>query len=249
MLELAVKSDLGRVRETNEDSCYASLGQLSGEQYALLAVADGMGGHRAGDVASQKAVDWFVQAATTALLQQTEPLEALQQAVAHANSQLYAHSSSSPHLAGMGTTFTAALIYQGQLSVAHVGDSRLYVCRAGVCRQLTSDHSLVGDLIKNGKLSEEEAQHHPQRHLLHRALGTHATVEIEILEQSLQPGDLVLICSDGLSTLLNRAELAEILGQHSSLRDSADSLVAEANRRGGHDNITVVMARWGWGEQ
>lgn len=246
MFELGMKSDQGQVRQVNEDAFFVDMGAKDGEEYALLVVADGMGGHRAGEVASHAAIDSFSQEILNHLRQETAPLLALEIAARRANQKVHEQAESDYRLAGMGTTLTAALLWRARLFIAHVGDSRIYRHRGDSCQQLTDDHSLVGELVKSGGLSEEEAQQHPQRNLILRALGTQAAVDIDLLTLDLQPGDVVLICSDGLSTALKKEELAAIIGQHRNLQQAADEMVGTANERGGLDNITVVMAKWGW---
>lgn len=246
MFELGMKSHQGKVRQTNEDSFHVDIGELDGEEYALLAVADGMGGHHAGEVASQIAIDCFSQEFHSVFREETSSFLALEIAVRRANQKVYEQAKSDYLLTGMGTTLTAALLWRNQLLMAHVGDSRLYLCRGGNCQQLTNDHSLVGELLKSGGLSEEEAQQHPQRNLILRALGTDPFVEVDLLSLDLQPSDVVLLCSDGLSTVLSKAELAGIIGRNRNLQQAVEEMVETANNRGGLDNITAVVAKWGW---
>ncbi len=243
MFELGMRSDTGKVRAINEDFCYAGTGIFRGSEYALLVVADGIGGHQAGDVASQTAIDTF-RKEVARLLMQSEPLDVLGEAARMANRAVYSLAESNPSFAGMGTTLTAAMLWRGRIFAAHVGDTRLYLCTDGQCRQLTDDHSLVGELIKNGGLSEEEAQRHPQRNLIIRALGTEPEVEVDLLAEDAPQGDIVLLCSDGLSTLIGREVIANHLVLQGSLQAKADSLVDLANSLGGYDNITVVIAAW-----
>lgn len=245
MFEIGMKSDKGK-RQINQDAVVADRGELLGEKYALLAVADGMGGHQAGEVASQLAVQCFSQQFLTAYQQEASPLLALEIAVRRANQLVHDRAESDHRLAGMGTTLTVAFLWRSQLQVAHVGDSRLYLYRDELCQQLTDDHSLVGELLKSGGLSEREAQQHPQRNLLIRALGTDSTVDVDLLSFDLQPGDVILICSDGLSTVINQGELASIISQHRDLQQAANQMVQLANERGGHDNITAALAGWRW---
>jgi serine/threonine protein phosphatase PrpC len=246
VFEIGVKSDQGRVRQINQDAVLVDIGQLEGDEYALLAVADGMGGHRAGEVASQMAIDSFAEQFLLLSNQQTEPLLALEMAARRANQQIHRQAESDYRLAGMGTTLTAAFLWRGQLQAVHVGDSRLYLHRTGNCQQLTDDHSLVGELLKSGNLSEQEAQQHPRRNVLIRALGASASVEVDLLVRTLQPDDVVLLCSDGLSTALSHTELAALIGSYHHPQQAVDAMVQAANEQGGVDNITAVMARWRW---
>jgi serine/threonine protein phosphatase PrpC len=245
MLQLGIKSDLGQTRVANEDSCLARLVSLEEEAIALLAVADGIGGHRAGDVASRTAIGRLEEEVIGALEQGQAPLVAIEQGVWAANAAVFQLASAEERYRGMGTTLTAALVTEEGLFIAHVGDSRLYLYRDGVCRQLTADHSLVGELVKNGELSPEEARAHPQRNVLTRAVGIESRVKIDLYSESLQLGDIILLASDGLFSLLDDVEIASHLALSKDLQQVADDLVAEANKRGGHDNISVVLARWG----
>lgn len=245
MLLLGMKSDLGQARAANEDSCLARVLPFGEEGIALLAVADGVGGHRAGDVASRTAISYLEEEVVAALAHGMAPLAALEQAVGSANKAVFGLALTHERFRGMGTTLTAALFAQESLFVAHVGDSRLYLYRDHVCNQLTTDHSLVGELVKNGELSADEAKFHPQRNVLSRAVGIEMQVEIDLLTYSLQPEDMVLLASDGLFTLLDDTAIASYLTPGADLQQVAENLVAAANDLGGHDNISVVLAKWG----
>lgn len=245
MLLLGMKSDLGLARVANEDSCLACVLPCREIGMGLLAVADGIGGHRAGDVASRTAIGCLEAEVATALVQGMMPLAALGQAVRSANRAVYELALTQERYRGMGTTLTAALLTEAALFVAQVGDSRLYLCRGDACRQLTTDHSLVSELVKNGELSADEARFHPQRNVLTRAIGIDQQVEIDLFSYALQPEDVVLLASDGLFTLLDNTAIASHLTPGADLQRVAESLVAAANERGGHDNISVVLAKWG----
>lgn len=245
MLRLGIKSDLGQARVANEDFCLARVVSLPDREMALLAVADGIGGHRAGDVASRTAIGRLEEEVLGALERGQPPLAAIEQAVWAANTAVFELASSQERYTGMGTTLTAALMAKEELFIAHVGDSRLYLYRDGVCRQLTADHSLVGELVKNGELSLDEARSHPQRNVLTRAVGIERQVKIDLYTETLQIEDIILLTSDGLFTLLDDVAIASFLAQRKDLQQIAEDLVAEANRRGGHDNISVVLAKWG----
>ena len=232
VVEHAALSDLGREREGNEDSFL--------EHEPLFVVADGMGGAEAGEVASQCVVDVFEAAAEAGDLP-----DALEDTVQTANARIYQMAQDDPSRAGMGCTTTASWAADGHLTTAHVGDSRLYRLRGGEFEQLTDDHSLVGGLVRLGQLTPEEAEHHPQRSVILRAVGVEATVEVDILHHDLEPDDIYLACSDGLSGMVRDQVIAETLGMFPALAESAEMLIELANAAGGRDNITVVLFRIG----
>jgi serine/threonine protein phosphatase PrpC len=229
--EKASLTDVGRQRQGHED-VYLELPPL-------FAVADGMGGARAGEVAARMAVDAFESYADA-----DDPPEQMLRAVAqHANRQIYDAAHADSELAGMGTTLTAALVSGREVAVGHVGDSRLYRLRGGQLERLTDDHSLVEELVRQGRLSPEEAENHPQRSIITRALGPEPEVDVETFTHSGRDGDVYLLCSDGLSGMVAEADMARVVGEAASLADAARALVDEANRNGGRDNITVVLFR------
>ena len=234
--EEAYKTDTGRQRTTNEDSYFA--------RGPLYAVADGMGGAQAGEVASRIAAEAFEPAERG-----SEPAEAfLRSVVESANSQIHQLSQHDTSRTGMGTTLTAALLEGDEISFGHVGDSRAYLFRDGELRLLTSDHSLVEELRRQGRLTDEEAEGHPQRSIITRALGPEADVQVDTLTVSAKPGDVYLLCSDGLTTMVKDSEVARILSESDSLAEATTWLVNEANEAGGRDNITVVAFRLEEGE-
>ena len=227
--EAGACSDVGRLRQSNEDALL-----LSDPVYA---VADGMGGARAGEVASAMAV--------AALHGFAGGEQQLAQAIEDVNLRIHTASRNDPSLLGMGTTVTAAMVDGDALVLAHVGDSRAYVLRAGQLRQLTDDHSLVGELIRRGALTPEEAERHPQRSVITRALGADEVVDVDVLRVPVESGDLLLLCSDGLTGMVGDAELARILRGGGELNHLAQQLVTAANQAGGEDNITCVLLRIG----
>ena len=234
--EEAMKTDTGRQRTTNEDSYFA--------RGPLYAVADGMGGAQAGEVASRMAAEAFEPAERG-----PESAEAfLRSVVQSANNQIHALSQHDSSRSGMGTTLTAALVEGDEVAFGHVGDSRAYRYRDGELSLLTSDHSLVEELRRQGRLTEEEAEAHPQRSIITRALGPEQDVEVDTLTVSARPGDIYLMCSDGLTTMMRDVKLAEILAKSSSLKEATTWLVNEANEAGGRDNITVLAFRLEEGE-
>jgi protein phosphatase len=237
ILRAAGLTDVGRRRRANED-CYAVSSELG-----LYLVADGMGGHKAGQVASELAAHAAVRA-LEALEGTSAPLtEKLRCSVAAANREIYANAQARPELAGMGTTLVALLADAGRVALAHVGDSRAYLIRRGRIRQLTDDHSVVGELIRRSEISEEAARSHPHRHVLTRALGVRREVQADLAELTPAPGDLFVLCSDGLTGRVEDQEIAQVVSAMGSLDDACGRLVDLANARGGEDNITVVLIR------
>jgi protein phosphatase len=221
------RTDVGRGRPENEDS------HLVDAEDGLYAVADGMGGHRAGEVASATAID----ALKTAYLGG----QRLDQAVGAANAAVFARAAEDAALRGMGTTLTAIALHDSTAELGHVGDSRAYLMRDGAVTQVTEDHSLVEQLVREGRLTPEEAQHHPQRAIITRALGVDADVQVDTYRLDLKPGDRLLICSDGLTNMLSDDTIAQTLRRHADPQQAADTLVDMANQAGGDDNITVVL--------
>ncbi len=226
-------TDTGLQRRANEDSLLA--------RAPLFVVADGMGGARAGEVASRIAVEAF----HAGLAHDEDPEEGLVAHALAANARIYELSRANAEQAGMGTTLTAVYVGEDEVAVAHVGDSRAYCLRDGELLRLTDDHSLVDELIREGRLTPEEAEEHPQRSIITRALGPEETVEVDTRSFRARAGDLYLLCSDGLTSMVGEARLAELLRQyaHARLRDAGEALIAEANRAGGRDNITVILLR------
>ncbi len=233
------RTDVGKVRQDNEDDFF------SGEQ--LFAVADGMGGHAGGEVASKTALEPLAALDDATFASGEEADEALAEALHEANRRVVELAVEQPNLKGMGTTLTAALLREGRLHVAHVGDSRAYLLRPGEgITQLTTDHTLVQRLVTEGRLSRDEAATHPQRNVITRAIGNEAAVVVDSLPPiRLQPGDQVLLCSDGLTGPLNDADLAEVLESSSGGDEAVQLLIAQANEAGGPDNITLVLLRVG----
>jgi protein phosphatase len=228
----AVASDTGRRRRRNEDNYVVAP--------PLFGVADGMGGAQAGEVASQLAAS-ALESGDAAALEGTKALDAL---IQEANRRIYDRASTDPTASGMGTTMTVALVEGMTVAIGHVGDSRAYLVRGEQMEQLTEDHSLVNELLKTGKLSEEEAQVHPQRSVITRAVGTDPDVDVDGFTIEAEENDVFLICSDGLSDMVDDEEILEVVHQNRDDLDQAvKALVAAANKGGGEDNITAVAFR------
>jgi serine/threonine protein phosphatase PrpC len=229
--EQYVGTDTGRQRRANEDSMLA--------RSPLFVVADGMGGAQAGEVASQLAIESFQHG----LEDTTDAEGSLAEYARAANFSIHQLSQANAEHAGMGTTLTAVYVGERDVAIAHVGDSRAYCLRDGELLRLTDDHSLVDELIRQGKLTPEEAVEHPQRSVITRALGPEPEVEIDTRSYRARDGDVYLLCSDGLTTMVPDGSLAAILLTHPRLRAAGEALIAAANEAGGRDNITVVLLR------
>ncbi|WP_077620943.1 Stp1/IreP family PP2C-type Ser/Thr phosphatase [Bacillus sinesaloumensis] len=230
----------GKVRQINEDSCgvfHNKAGQV------LAVVADGMGGHLAGDVASSMT--------TSQLKSYWEPVEKihtsesaeewLREYISTINTNLYTHSQNNDECKGMGTTVVAAICTDLFTTVAHIGDSRCYVLNSHGFQQITEDHSLVNELVRSGHISREDAEHHPRKNVVLRALGTETSVQMDLRTLILEEGDMLLICSDGLSNKVADAELKSMLESEGSIEKKAEQLIQLANDNGGEDNITLVI--------
>ncbi|MGH3037727.1 MAG: Stp1/IreP family PP2C-type Ser/Thr phosphatase [Gaiellaceae bacterium] len=224
------KTDPGRVRRRNEDAFVLDP--------PLFAVADGMGGAQAGEVASRLAAAAFREYREA---DELAPEERVQAIIKEANRRIYDRARRDSEVSGMGTTVTAALLGDGRVVIGHVGDSRAYRIRDGRLEQLTEDHSLVADLMRSGRLTPEEAEGHPQRSVITRALGTDPDVDVDTLVIEAEAGDLFLLCSDGLSTMVSDAKVLETVERAGSLDEAARNLVRAANSGGGEDNVTVVL--------
>jgi len=237
ILASSAHTDTGRRRRRNEDAFLC--------EPPLFAVADGMGGAQAGEVASRLAAESLRE-------QELGDLSALEQAVElirEANRRVYAYSSENASARGMGTTMTVALVEGSIVTIGHVGDSRAYLLRDDQLTQLTQDHSLVAELVRSGRLSPKEAESHPRRSVITRALGTDSDVEVDVFSLRGQDGDLFLLCSDGLTSMVSDEEIASLLVvARGDLDDAGKKLLAAANLAGGEDNITVVLFELEGGE-
>ena len=223
-------SDLGRQRQGNEDNFFV--------RAPLFVVADGMGGAQAGEVASEMAVESFDGG-----LPDGSPAEGLVQVIEGANRRIHDRSRAESQRAGMGTTVTAAYVGEEDVTIAHVGDSRAYLLREGQLIRLTRDHSLVGELVARGKLTEEQAETHPQRSVITRALGPEPDVQVDVDNYPARAGDVFMVCSDGLTSMVPEARVTAILTDADALESAGRELIAAANDAGGRDNITVILFR------
>ena len=232
------KTDIGRKREVNQDYVFVS-DQPVGNIPNLLIVADGMGGHNAGDYASK----FVVQVLKKELAKSREdgPRAMLKKAIATANHQLIAESKTDAKLEGMGTTLVAATVIEHTLYFANVGDSRLYLLNDEI-RQLSKDHSLVQEMVRLGGLNAEEAKHHPDKNIITRAIGVKEDIEIDFFEYRLKKGDIILMCTDGLSNMVEDEEIFQIVRSSRDVVEAVEQLIERANSNGGKDNIGVIVA-------
>ncbi|HHX1802290.1 TPA: Stp1/IreP family PP2C-type Ser/Thr phosphatase [Enterococcus faecalis] len=238
-MEINVQSDVGRKRNTNQD--YANV--FENQQHITFAVlADGMGGHQAGDVASQMAVNNLGESWSNASVDSAEKsAQWLIQAIQKENEKIYERGQLKPEYLGMGTTVVGAILLPDSFVLANVGDSRAYLVRDQHMLQLTEDHSLVNELVKSGEITREMAANHPRKNVLTRSLGMPGTVEVDVTNHEWLPNDYLLLCSDGLTNMVSETKILEILETSDPLESKLSQLVAQANEAGGLDNITVLV--------
>jgi PPM family protein phosphatase len=236
-------TDQGKIRSHNEDTGGIFVNR---DGFRLAIVADGMGGHRAGDVASSMALDGmreaWEQASGIRTAEQAEKW--LQERIKDVNSSLFAHARKNEECEGMGTTIVAAITLDGFATIANIGDSRCYILNEIGFRKITEDHSLVNELLRSGHISKEDAENHPRKNVLLRALGTEENVEMDITTIMFEEGDVLLLCSDGLSNKVSEQEMGETLKSETSLGEKASKLISLANEYGGEDNITLVIVEF-----
>ena len=238
MLQAFSVTDIGKRRQLNQDYVFAQetpLGNLAN----LFLVADGMGGHNAGDYASRYAVETVVREVKGSF--EKSPVRILGKAIKVANDQIRRKAGEDVSLYGMGTTMVAATLMGHYLQVANVGDSRLYIVNDEI-RQITRDHSLVEEMVRLGGINEEEARHHPDKNIITRAIGVKEDVEVDFYEFSLKKGDIILMCSDGLSNMIEDEEIFAIVKGARDIVEAGQNLIDRANENGGNDNISVVLA-------
>lgn len=240
-METFYLSDRGKVRQHNEDC----VGVFENKAGVLAVVADGMGGHLAGDVASQMTINTF-----KSLWEQVKSVDSPRDAeawfiekVAEVNKAVYEHSLSNPECQGMGTTIVAAIVTSSFATIGHIGDSRCYLLNNSGYKQVTQDHSLVNELVRSGQITKEDAEHHPRKNVLLRALGTEPSVELDVSTIEFESDDILLLCSDGLSNKISDEEMQEQLLKSEPLSEKAKTLVQLANNNGGEDNITLIIIK------
>lgn len=237
------KSDRGKVRQHNEDNGGIF---INSEGVHLAIVADGMGGHRAGDVASMMTIEMLKES-----WQQSSQIETANDAdewlrihISKVNEALFQHAENNSECQGMGTTIVAAICTEKFATIANIGDSRCYLFNESGFKQVTEDHSLVNELVRTGQITKEDAENHPRKNVLLRALGTETKVEMDVLTVIFEEDNMILLCSDGLSNKLSEQEMLEIIQNDQPFEDKADSFIDLANDYGGEDNITLVLIQY-----
>ncbi len=244
-MRVGAVTDIGKVRQINEDNYY--IPQDISAHIPLFVVADGMGGHNAGEFASKEAIDvvtgYLYQNYDNCNKDRNNIIQMIKESILCANQAIYQKSQSDPNLQGMGTTLVVVLIYNGKLYIGHVGDSRVYAIRRNNIYQLTRDHSYVEQLVNNGTITREQALNHPQKNIITRALGTEENVEIDLSVRKFFKKDTIILCTDGLTNLVTDEEIKQKAVKFNSCQYLAEELVNTANDNGGNDNITIVVIR------
>ena len=231
------KTDIGAKRSSNQDSIYINNGPI-GSLPNLFIVADGMGGHNAGDFASSYAINVVTDYVASSDIQ--SPISLLKRAMIFANSEVYRQSMEDVGKSGMGTTMVAAVVKDNELFVANIGDSRLYIVNEDI-NQITMDHSLVEELIRSGQLKRNNGRNHPEKNIITKAMGSKDEVIPDFFETEVKPGDKLLLCSDGLSNMVENDEIRDIIREHDDIEEATDILIERANYYGGLDNISIVL--------
>lgn len=242
-MKAVFQTDVGKIRSHNEDNGGVFINQAGNY---LAVVADGMGGHLAGDVASEMTMTQLKQF-WEETGEMTSPQQAemwLKEHVMKVNESLFHHSQTNEHCQGMGTTVVAAICTNQFATIGHIGDSRCYLLNANGFQQMTEDHSLVNELVKSGQLSKEDAEYHPRKHVLLRALGTEQTIQLDVKTVTIDKGDMLLLCSDGLSNKVTEQTMIDVLTSDRSLEEKAQALINVANEHGGEDNITLAIIQF-----
>ncbi len=241
MIKAVSKTDIGRLRQLNQDFVFTSVYPL-GALDNLFLVADGMGGHRAGDYASKCTIETVIEMCSKS--KGKKLVSAITDAITEANSRVRRKAMEDSNMIGMGTTLVLATIEDNILTVANVGDSRLYVMSDDGIRQITRDHSLVEEMIRMGGIDRNSARNHPDKNIITRAIGASSNVNVDFFEVELKDGDVIFMCSDGLSNMIEDDDIYEITQNADDLEDAATKLVDTANENGGKDNISVVLVKY-----
>ena len=236
-------SDVGKVRKINQDAYF----YLDDEELPIFIVADGMGGHKAGEVASNLAIsaihECYKANKEKIINQEMFVPKFINESIALANERLIKEAENDETLKGMGTTITMAIIFQKELYIGHIGDSRAYLIRDGELKQLTQDHSLVGELLRTGSITKEEAFNHPKKNIITRALGTENNINVDIITKDLIDKDIIILCTDGLTNMVSEERILDTIINEKELSDTCNILVNTANELGGIDNTTMMVIR------
>ncbi|SJZ96161.1 protein phosphatase [Pilibacter termitis] len=235
-------SDIGRKRSSNQDFVATFVNKANA---TLALLADGMGGHKAGDVASKLTVEMLGSRwCETTFASPHEVEQWFTHQLQNINEEIYQKGQQEEKLFGMGTTIEAVAIFYGSFTLAHIGDSRAYVVRDGQMLQITEDHSLVNELVKSGELTVEEAKHHPRKNIITRTIGMPGVVQVDVTNQHIEADDILLLASDGLTDMVEDDEILSILEEKQSVKETAEKLIHRANENGGADNITVLLIKF-----
>ena len=238
-MEVYFQSDIGKRRKSNQDYTVTFTNQ---KNQLLALLADGMGGHQAGDIASRQAVEEIGIAWEATTIDDSEKaVQWFLQHIQQTNQRIFEKGQSQPTLSGMGTTLEVVTILDNHLALAHVGDSRIYLFREQRLIALTEDHSLVNALLKSGEITQEMAENHPRKNIITRSLGMPGSLEVDVAIHKIEDHDQLLLCSDGLTNMVSEPKIAQILLEAASLQDASQRLIEEANAKGGLDNITVLL--------
>lgn len=239
-MECFAMTDIGKKRQMNQDYIFCAENPI-GSFPNLFIVADGMGGHKAGDYASRTCVDYVVDSIKNS--QKRTVVGAFEEAISHANHQVFADANNNQAYEGMGTTFVSAVVMEDTLYAANIGDSRLYIINEAGIRQVTKDHSLVEEMIQNGEILRKESRLHPNKNIITRALGTTDEVTADYFEVGLHKEDIILLCSDGLTNMMEDEDIMFIVRRYEQISVAGKKLIEKANACGGIDNISIILIR------
>lgn len=240
-MKYAAGTDKGLLRDINEDSYMIIPGRS--DTSCVFVIADGLGGHNSGEVASRMAVEYIRDnIGAEGCFDSADLSGKLEALVKKVNTAVYERSLGSAEVSGMGTTLTMAVFAGSTLTAAHVGDSRLYLIRDGAIRQLTEDHSYIGELVRQGKLTREEAEKHPRKNIITRAIGSSPELEVDIISHQIEADDIYILCTDGLTNMVSESDIADIVSG-SDPEHACAKLIEAANKQGGEDNITVIVIK------
>jgi PPM family protein phosphatase len=243
-VRFSVKSDTGLIRTVNEDSFFVKANYENLPD--IFVIADGMGGHNAGEIASKTAAEFTgeVLVNTPGALTDADRIESdIVNAMEKANQKVFEMSKAKSENSGMGTTLIVSIVYGRKLYIGHIGDSRVYIIKNDTIRKITSDHSLVEELLKSGTLTKEEAENHPKKNIITRAIGCSVVIDVDSYEQEVENGDVILMCTDGLTNMINENQIKDIIEKENDLSIVCDNLIMKANENGGEDNTTVILFR------